>query len=111
MTYIRLTSDCRFFKATRSDDGVILTWNMSMNLTPYNKISLKEFQIGPLSHRRHDSLIEIYSNLIARTLYNPLRELATIRISRNSSFVDGIVVPGLFPEFSRIIENKIELND
>ena len=103
MTYIRLTSDCRFFKAANSEDGIILTWNMSMNLAPYKKISLKEFQIGPLSHRRHDSLIEIYTNLIARTLYNPLREFSTVRISRNSSFVDGVIVPGSFPEKFRII--------
>ena len=102
MTYIRLTSDCRFFKATISDEKLILTWNMSMNLTPYKKIALKEFQIGPLAHRRHDSLVEIYSNLIARTLYNPLRELATIRVSRNASFIDGIVIPGLFLELFRI---------
>ena len=103
MTYIRLTSDCRFFKATISDDKIILTWNMSMNLTPYSKISLKDFQIGPLSHRRHDSLVEIYSNLIARTLYNPLREFATVRVSRNSSFIDSIIVPGLFPDSFRIL--------
>ena len=102
MTYIRLTSDCRFFNATATDGKIILTWNMSMNLTPYNKISLKDFQIGPLSHKRHDSLVEIYTNLIARTLYNPLREFATIRVSRNSSFIDSVIVPGLFPELSRI---------
>ena len=96
MTYIRLTSDCQFFKATKSGDTIILNWDLSLNLCPYNKISLREFQIGPLMHRRNDHLVEIHSNIIARTLYNPLRTLATVRCSRNCSFIDGIITPGLF---------------
>ena len=75
---------------------MFLSWNMSMDLSPYKFISLREIQIGPLSVRRHDYLLEIHSNIIARTLYNPLRELASVRVSRNSSFVDSTVSPGMF---------------
>ena len=103
MTYIRLTNDCQFFTTSFSEDTLILNWNKSLNLSSYNKIALKEIQIGPLTVKRHDVLLGIYSNIIARTLFNPLRELASVRVSRNSSFIDGIIVPGMFP-------NKLELS-
>ena len=70
-----------------------------MDLSPYKYISLREIQIGPLSVKRHDYLLEIHSNIIARTLYNPLRELASVRVSRNSSFVDSAVSPGIIRKY------------
>ena len=100
MTYILLTSDCQFFNAEFTENGeLILTWNMSANLSSYKKICLKEVQIGPLTVKRHDRLLEIHSNIIARTLYNPLRQLATVRVSRNCSFVDGLLTQGMFQDF------------
>ena len=96
MTYIRLTNDCQFFTASIDDQKLILNWNMSLDLSRYNYIALREIQIGPLAVKRHDYLLEIYSNIIARTLYNPLREIATARVSRNSSFIDSMLTPGLF---------------
>ena len=97
MTYILLTSDCQFFNAEFNEYGqLLLTWNMSANLSSYKKICIKEIQIGPLTIRRHDVLLEIHSNIIARTLYNPLRQLATVRVSRNSSFIDGLITSGMF---------------
>ena len=97
MTYILLTSDCQFFNAEFNEYGqLLLTWNMSANLSSYKKICIKEVQIGPLTVRRHDVLLEIHSNIIARTLYNPLRQLATVRVSRNSSFIDGLITSGMF---------------
>ena len=97
MTYILLTSDCQFFNAEFNEkEELVLTWNMSANLSSYKKISLKEIQIGPLTVKRHDVLLEIHSNIIARTLFNPLRQLATVRVSRNSSFVDGLITQGMF---------------
>ena len=94
MTYIRLTDDCQFFNAVIENDHIILNWNLSIDLRAFSHISLREIQIGPLSLRRHDYVIRVHSNIIARTLYNPLRELATIRCSRNSSFIDGTLTTG-----------------
>ena len=94
MTYIRLTNDCQFFDASRVDDAIVLVWNMSLNLMNYQKIALREIQIGPLLGKRHDYLVKVHSNIIPRTLYNPLRELATVRCSRNSSFIDGVITKG-----------------
>ena len=96
MTFIRLTNDCQFFTSKRDEGRLILTWNMPLDLSNYKFLSLKKFQIGPLSLRRHDYLLVIFSNIIARTLYNPMRELETIRVSRNSSFVDSEISPGMF---------------
>ena len=96
MTFIRLTDDCQFFTASATGSKLTLNWNMSMDLSKYNLISLREIQIGPLAMSRHDYLLKIYSNIIARTLYNPLRELAVVRVSRNSSFIDSQIIPGLF---------------
>ena len=96
MTFIRLTSDCQFFTVSLHATDLILNWNMSMDLSRYDNISLREIQIGPLTISKHDYLLKIYSNIIARTLYNPLRELACIRVSRNSSFIDSVITPGLF---------------
>ena len=96
MTFIRLTNDCQFFNFARTGERVTLTWNMPMDLTNYKYMSLLKFQIGPLAFKRHDYLLEIHSNIIARTLYNPLRELETIRISRNSRFIEAEIKPGMF---------------
>ena len=96
MSYIRLTNDCKFFTAATEDDSIILTWNMSLDLSSFKYICIREIQIGPLTTKRHDYLLEIYSNLIARTLYNPLREIATCRVSRGSWFIDSPIQTGMF---------------
>ena len=103
MSYIRLTNDCKFFNADADGNKLYLTWNMPMDLSPYKYISLREIQIGPLSVKRHDYVLDIYSNIIARTLYNPLRELATVRVSKNSSFIDSPVSPGMFRKQTNFI--------
>ena len=96
MTFIRFTNDCQFFNWTKAEDKIILNWNMPIDLTNYKYMSVRKFQIGPLSFKRHDYVLEIYSNIIARTLYNPLRELESIRVSRNSRFIDSEISPGMF---------------
>ena len=100
MSYIRLTNDCRLFTIAFEKNSLILSWNMSIDLSPYKYISIREIQIGPLHTKRHDYILDIYSNIIARTLYNPLREIATCRVSRNSYFVDSIIQPGMFLNYS-----------
>ena len=94
MTFIRITNDCSFFNARMSQETLYLTWNKSLNLSSFNKIALREIQIGPLTVKRHDTVLKIQTNIIARTLFNPLRELTTVRVSRNSSFIDGNITPG-----------------
>ena len=95
MKYLRLVYDCQFFNAQFDNDGLMLTWNLGLDLSPFKYLSLIDFQIGPMLPKNIDHLIFIHTNMIARTLYNPCREIAAIRIPRYSRFVDKIPSPGM----------------
>ena len=94
MKYIRLTNACQSYAVVNELDSVHLNWNIALNLAPYKYASLLRLQIGPIISRDQDRLVPVYTNLISRTLLNPLREIALIHIPRKSYFIEFQYVKG-----------------
>ena len=95
MNYVRLVHDCQFFHAQYDTDGLVLNWNLCLDLSPFKYLSLVDFQIGPMTPRHIDHAIYIHTNMIARTLFNPCREICAVRIHRNSRFIDRLPTAGM----------------
>ena len=100
MKYLRLVYDCQFFSAHHDVEGLILNWNLGLDLSPFKYLSLVDFQIGPMIPKPGDHLLYIHTNMIARTLYNPCRELTSIRIGRNSRFIERLPRQGMTHHYS-----------
>ena len=105
MKYLRLVHDCQFFNAQFDLDGLVLTWNLGLDLSSFKYLSLIDVQIGPLPTKHGDHVIYVYTNMIARTLYNPCREITAIRVPRNSRFIERLPTPGLTHILFRKIQN------
>ena len=95
MKYLRLVYDCQFFNAQYDTDGLVLSWNLGLDLSPFKYLSLVDLQIGPMTPKHGDHVIYLHTNMIARTLYNPCREISAIRIPKNSRFVDRLPPSGM----------------
>ena len=100
---MRLTNACQSFSALSDDDSIQLFWNTSVNLTPYKYVSLLRIQIGPIKADDHNRMVTVHTNIIARTLHNPLREITCVQVPRRSQFVDSIYIKGKASEFVRYI--------
>ena len=96
MRYMRLTNGGQAFTATVDNEIIQLNWNTPITLTPTKYVSLLKLQIGPVRADDHNRFVTVRSNIIARTLHNPLRELACIQVPRKSQFVDSEYVKGKF---------------
>ena len=102
MKYIRLTSACQSFTAIHDDASIQLNWNTSITLTPVKYASLLRLHIGPIKADDHNRLITIHTNIIARTLHNPLREIACIQVPRRSQIIESDYVKGMLLNNSNI---------
>ena len=94
MKFMRLTNACQNFSALSDDNSMQLNWNTSVNLTPYKFVSLLRIQLGPVKSDDHNRFVTIHSNIIARTLHNPLREIACVQVPRRSQFIDSDYIEG-----------------
>ena len=95
MKFLRLVHDCQFFNAQFDVEGLLLSWNLGLDLSTFKYLSLIDFQIGPMAIKHGDHAIYLYTNMIARTLYNPCREITSIRIPRNSHFIERLPAQGM----------------
>ena len=103
MKYMRLTNTCQSFSVLTDEDSLLLNWNTSITLTPVKYASLLKLQLGPIKADEHNRLISVHTNIIARTLHNPLRELACIHVPRRSQFIESDYVKGMLPNQSESI--------
>ena len=94
MKYMRLTNSCQSFSATIEDDNIHLNWNTAITFTPVKYVSLLKLQIGPIKADDHNRLITVHTNIIARTLHNPLREITCIQIPRRSQYIESQYIKG-----------------
>ena len=94
MKYLKLTNTCQSFNAITVEDSLHLNWNTSINLTPFKYASLLRIQIGPIKADDHNRLVTVHTNIIARTLYNPLREITCIQVPRRSQYIEYTYVKG-----------------
>ena len=100
MKYLKLTNTCQSFNAISTDDSLHLYWNTSINLAPFKYASLLRIQMGPVKADDHNRLVSLHTNIIARTLHNPLREIACIHIPRRSQFLESTYVKGQLQNMS-----------
>ena len=90
MRYITLTDRCLNFEfhSQENPDVVQFIWNVPHDFTEVPYIGIHSFYLSELEMKdkngRHDYHIRISSNLIARTITNPTRNILDIRIPKNS---------------------------
>ena len=94
MKYLRLTNACQFFTGLSNEEKLQLSWDTSLNLTPYKFVSLLKIQMGPIKADEHNRLVSVCTNIISRTLHNPLREITCVQVPRRSQFIDSEYVKG-----------------
>ena len=102
MSFIRLTDACQFFTVCNEENDLILTWNSGINFTKFTHVSFIKFQFGPIKPINDAKFIVVYSNIIARTLHNPLREVLCQAITEKS-YIDKQFMEG---EASNLNESK-----
>ena len=88
MRYITLTDRCLNFEFTsqQSSDSLKLIWNVPHDFSDIPYIGIHSFYLSELKERTEnfDYHIRISTNLIARTITNPTRNILDIRIPSNS---------------------------
>ena len=88
MRYITLTDKCLNFEfsSQENSDFVKLIWNVPHDFSEVSYIGIHSFHLSELKNKsnHHDYHIRLSSNLIARTITNPTRNILDIRIPKNS---------------------------
>ena len=88
MRYITLTDKCLNFEFSSQEnpDIVKLIWNVPHDFSEVPYIGIHSFHLSELKNKsgHHDYHIRLSSNLIARTITNPTRNILDIRIPKNS---------------------------
>ena len=102
MSFIRLTEACQFFTVYQEGNDLILTWNSGINFTKFTHASFIKFQFGPVQKCNNATFFIIHSNIIARTLHNPLREVLCQPMPEKS-YIDNQFMEG---EALNLIESK-----
>ena len=63
---------------------LLLEWPAPLTLTDYNKIAVHQLQLFPLHHVPHGYSMDIRSNLIGGSVYNPRDILMSIFVPKHS---------------------------
>ena len=90
MRYITLTDQCVNFEHTSQNKTLKLIWNVPHDFSEIPYIGIHSFYLSELEPNRdnknhpHDSHIRLSTNLIARTITNPTRNILDIRLPKNS---------------------------
>ena len=88
MRFISFTERCLNFEfsSQKSPDVVKLIWNVPHDFSDIPFIGIHSFYLSELTPRddNFDNHIRISTNLIARTITNPTRNILDIRIPKNS---------------------------
>ena len=91
MRYITLTNECLNFEfsSQQSSRSLKFIWNVPHDFSDIPYIGIHSFHLSELEPRveqnhNYDSHIRLSTNLIARTITNPTRNILDIRIPKNS---------------------------
>ena len=88
MRFITLTDKCLNFdfSSQKNPDVLKLIWNVPHDFSEIPFIGIHSFHLSELeiSSANHDTHVRISTNLIARTITNPTRNILDIRIPKNS---------------------------
>ena len=88
---MRLSSDFKNFSIKTVDEKpdsfwstVLCEWPSPLSLSKYNKVALHQIQMFPLHHVPHAYSMNIRSNLVGGSVYNPRDEMTSIYIPKHS---------------------------
>ena len=87
MRYITFTDQCLNFEfSTQESPNILkLIWNVQHDFSEIPYIGIHSFYLSELQERQDfDSHIRISTNLIARTITNPTRNILDMRMQKNS---------------------------
>ena len=87
MRYITFTDQCLNFEfSTQESPNILkLIWNVQHDFSEIPYIGIHSFYLSELQERQDfDYHIRISTNLIARTITNPTRNILDIRMPKNS---------------------------
>ena len=87
MRYITFTDQCLNFEFSTQESAKILKliWNVQHDFSEIPYIGIHSFYLSELQERdSFDYHIRISTNLIARTITNPTRNILDIRMQKNS---------------------------
>lgn len=87
MRFITLTDKCVNFEFSQTTPDILkLVWNVPHDFSEIPYIGIHSFYLSELKLRedKKDSHIRLSTNLIARTITNPTRNILDIRIPKNS---------------------------
>lgn len=103
-TVIRLSSDfANFSKRVVAQDlnwsTLLLEWPSPLSLSDFNKIGLHQIQMFPMHHVPHGYSINVRSNLVGGSVYNPRDELTSLYIPKHSRSI---------PNFEPIGESQVD---
>ena len=87
MRYITLTDKCLDFEFFTGPKKLKLIWNVPHDFSEIPFIGIHSFHLSELKideKNRHDLHLRLSTNLIARTITNPTRNILDIRIPKNS---------------------------
>ena len=93
MSFIRLTEACQFFTVSVEENDLVLTWNSGINFMKFTHASFIKFQFGPIKPVSDAAFFVVHSNIIARTLHNPLREVLCQSMPEKS-YIDNQFMEG-----------------
>lgn len=95
MRFITLTDNCLNFdfSADKNPDVLKLIWNVAHDFSEIPFIGIHSFHLSELElpgdkNDHYDTHVRISTNLIARTITNPTRNILDIRVPKNSVVVE-----------------------
>lgn len=100
--FIRFSSDSKVYNIKLIGNDVILSWNMPLNLSDFNAISLNSFHLGKSKQSaRQYNLCHLSSNIVQSSVSNPNgtilsfsgdRGIVTIRMNQgNDTFITRLL--------------------
>jgi len=70
--FVRFSSESKVYNLRLIGEDVVVSWDMPINLSDFNAISLTSFHIGTLkAHPKQSILSHLSSNIVQSSVSNP----------------------------------------
>ena len=94
MTYIKFTSDFKYFSIRWENEILYFDWTTPLNLSNVETISLTNFQLFPIPSHNKGYAIRVFTNLIRGHSCNPKGEIADFFIPKSAEAIPKNSAPG-----------------
>ena len=88
MRYLTLTSESSKYQCVSVGDAIVVTWTVHHDFTNISDIGISSIRFNGFEIQGHDVMVNIYSNLITRTVTNPKRNILSLRIPRKCTVAE-----------------------